>query len=90
MSQYAFKTRSTWDFENIWVYVDKVNWDYPVLRSIYGHHIQVTDILVTIYNPHLYSDSTIMLGNLTLDGDRILFKDEFFKISFSGALYKQI
>jgi hypothetical protein len=74
-NQVYFKnlTKDKWDFKNIWVYVNHVNWDYPVLRSIYG--MGTSDINVTIYNPHLYTDTTMQLGNLQLDMNSIIYVD---------------
>jgi hypothetical protein len=62
-----FSPLSTWDFRNIWTYVKEVNWNYPVLRSIYGY--RVAEIYVTIYNPHAYDNNKLQLGNLEIDLD---------------------
>ncbi len=70
-NQNKFKNESTWDFDDIWIYVNHINWDYPVLRSIFGG--DTTDIEVTIYNPYKYGDDNTQLGNLSLDSNNILY-----------------
>ena len=77
-NQKTFKNDSTWDFDDIWIYINHINWDYPVLRSIYGG--DTTDIEVTIYNPYKYSDDTNQLGNLNLDNNDILFRNSDNKV----------
>jgi len=62
VSQQAFKNKSTWDFSNIWTYIYHINWDYPVLRSIYGRN--AVEIDVVVYNPYKNGAPTVQLGNL--------------------------
>ena len=64
-AQALFKEESSWNFSEIWVYIKDVNWDYPVLQAIYGAGA-LKEIEVTIYNPHLYSDSKVQLGNVSI------------------------
>jgi len=56
-------------------YVNHINWDYPIIRSIYKTEDTI-DIDVTIYNPYAYGDNKNDLGNLSLDNNSILFTDE--------------
>ena len=72
-NQSKFKANSTWDFDEVWIYVNHINWDYPVLRAIYGG--DTTDIDVVVYNPYKYGNSTMGLGNLNLDNNEILYTD---------------
>ena len=72
-NQVKFKAMSTWDFSNVWIYVNHINWDYPVLRAIYGG--DTTDVDIVVYNPYKYSDSTMGLGNLNIDNNEIFYTD---------------
>lgn len=72
-NQVYFKADSTWDFDDIWIYVNNINWNYPVLRSIYGG--DTTDIDVVVYNPHKYDETTNQLGTLNLDDNDIIYKN---------------
>ncbi|MCI5497546.1 MAG: hypothetical protein MR412_03050 [Firmicutes bacterium] len=84
-SQNKFKKESTWDFDDIWIYINHINWDYPVLRSIYGG--DTTDIDVIVYNPYKYGDDTNQLGNLNMDNNDILFTNASGKVE---SLYGDI
>ena len=72
-SQKYFKNLSGWDFADTWVYINNVNRDYPVLKSIYGYGI--SEVEVIIYNPHKYGDNTIQLGNIVLDDTNLIYTD---------------
>jgi len=67
----AFRLSNNWDFKDIWTYIEGINRDYPVLRSIYG--FSITEIEVTIYNPHMYGNSKIQIGDLVINGDEDIF-----------------
>jgi hypothetical protein len=66
-----FMLSNDWDFSRVWTYVDDINWNYPVLRSIYGNALAEIDI--TVYNPTMYGDGKVQLGDIVINGDEDIF-----------------